>query len=91
MQNYNGLKVGDKVVITRASTKEDRDAELWYNSWVDDMNAWVGKTVTIVELYGKNEARIKEYGWGWPTFVMKKVNVQLLFDFMEEDSYVRQD
>ena len=85
MLTHKDLKVGDKVIITRASTDKEREENLWHNCWVEDnMGVWIGKTVTIREVnFGcKNEVYLEEVSWGWPTFVMKKVDSQLLFNFM---------
>ena len=85
MLTHKDLKAGDKVIITRASTDKEREENLWHNCWVEDnMGVWIGKTVTIREVnFGcKNEVYLEEVSWGWPTFVMKKVGSQLLFNFM---------
>ena len=87
MLTHKDLKVGDKVIITRASTKKERKEKLWYGWWVeDDMDDWIGKTVIIREVgyCGKNQAYLEEVGYGWPTFVMEKVGSQLLFNFMQD-------
>lgn len=85
--NQHKFKAGDRVLITRASTQEERNNELWRNCWTGKMDEYIGKIVTIKEIIENkpNEVRIEEHCYGWPTFVMRKVDSQLLFDFMYKD------
>lgn len=84
------FKVGDKVIITRASTEEEDSGgylHLWDNGWYSyGMDNMIGKTVTISHIFGKNQVLIKEDGghYSWPMFVMKRVSNQLLFSFMKK-------
>lgn len=86
------LKVGDKVIITRAATAQEREVGRWRNVWVPSMNSYIGKTVIICRFVENGtECHIKDLDnsyipWGWPTFVMKKVkkvSSQLVFNFMK--------
>ncbi len=85
-------KVGDKVIISRASTDAEsgygKDS-LWSDGWTEEMDRDIGRIVTITSIFsGGRECYIKEDNgkWGWPMFVMippVKVGQQLEFPFME--------
>ena len=48
MLTHKDLKVGDRVIITRASTKKERKEELWHNCWVEDvMDDWIDRKSVV--------------------------------------------
>jgi hypothetical protein len=88
---YSGkFKVGDKVLITRASTEEEYN--LWGDGWISDMDKYIGSFCVIEAVYEEdNTAYLSNAGdWAYPIFVLKNANEdksgQMLFDFMYEEN-----
>lgn len=86
------FKVGDKVKVLRASTKEEHD--LWLDSWVYEMDFAIGNKYTIIRcltsgleegaLYPKYTLDDNSY-CNFPEFVLENemnIGQQLLFSFM---------
>jgi len=83
LENHNncGLKVGDKVRITRSAKTYENG---WQNSWVPGMNNYVGtkSTITIDE----SESGFYLGGYSFPHFVLEKVDDKSSSDIEEEAS-----
>ena len=68
--NASGLKVRDKVKITRKA----KDREMGWNAdWDSAMNVFIGEIGEIVEDYGNNGWEVKCFGntWLFPTFILQ--------------------
>jgi len=70
------FKKGDQVRILRKAKTRERG---WENSWVDPMDAAVGKIGTVVSTAfgGQHDVEVEVQGlpepWGFPDFVLQKV------------------
>ena len=70
------FKKGDQVRILRKAKTRERG---WENSWVDPMDAAVGKigTVFSIAFGGQHDVGVEVRGlpmrWGFPDFVLQKV------------------
>ena len=72
MESIQEFMVGDVVRITRKyKTRQDG----WGNSWVDDMDQFVGTTQTIshIDIRGK-QCYFKDVSYGWPLAVLELVH-----------------
>lgn len=70
MQIKSGLKVGDKVQITRPAKMHEYG---WNNSWHGKMDISVGSTTTITHIDGGHGIRLEIDGCDYPFFVLEKV------------------
>ena len=78
------FKIGDKVIISRASTEEE-DSK-WDDAWVSPMNKYIGNECIITHLCENGVVILTNSGaWQYPIFVLKPVEKQMLFSFMYED------
>lgn len=73
----NGLKIGDKVKITRTATFGEQN---WDNTWVPDMNEVFGH-IGIVEDFGDNGQGIEVniptlfcHRFNYPYFIIEKLD-----------------
>ena len=70
------FKKGDQVRILRKAKTHERG---WGNSWVDQMDAAVGKigTVFSTAFEGQHDVEVEVPGledvWGFPDFVLRKI------------------
>lgn len=73
MQKWSGLKVGDKVRVTRAADQFEMG---WKNGWVHTMDDSIGKTYTVYQLNGSLGIRLAEFpnSVDFPFFVLEKIN-----------------
>lgn len=73
-QKNCGLKVGDKVKITRKANSYENG---WDNVWLNCMDAWVNKTGTIEDIFYRDGIRVKNMektdSCCFPYFVLEKV------------------
>ncbi len=81
------FKVGNKVTITRASTK-DEDYDSWNTQWCSEMNKYIGTMQTINHLNVLfNSCRFENmWSWNFPLFVLRRKEEQLLFEFMYDEA-----
>ena len=65
----SGLKVGDIVKVTRKSESNERG---WSNSWIKDMNKFIGKECKIILDNNDRGFRLELNGeqWNFPCFVL---------------------
>ena len=76
-QLKTNFKVGDKVIIFKKANSYEND---WGLSWHSDMNQFIGKTITIIEIndyYGIRFENGYEYWWV-PYFILKNVRLSKL-------------
>lgn len=69
-QEASGLKVGDKVKVTR---RADSFENGWTRTWVEQMDDDVGEIYTISSFGDKAAGVMLEDGWYFPFFVLEKV------------------
>jgi len=80
MRNF---KIGQKVRIYR---KLPTRYNGWQNSWVKDMDEYIGKIFTIEYIHiSSKEVYFKEIALGWPIEAIQPISEQLMFSFMYED------
>ena len=73
LQNASGLKVGDKVKVTRAAKDFEKG---WSDFWISpDMDKFIGKIVTISKINGTFGINFKETDYNFPFFVLEKVKI----------------
>ncbi len=91
------FKVGDKVKVLRATTKEEDSHSVWYNSWnKDGMDCMVGQEycVDYVNTWSDGDTMYPQYclggNYSFPEFVLQDITIgkQLLFSFMGEKNEV---
>jgi hypothetical protein len=85
-----GLKVGDRVRLTRVAQSQEQG---WGKHWIEIMNDWVGEILIIDYDSGEDGFHVRE-GCYYPWFVLKKIGdakPDLLegLDFGCQTEYVR--
>ena len=66
----NSLKVGDTVRILRAAEDDEMG---WNNSWMPEMDAFVGGAALVTKLDGEYGIQLQD-GMEYPYFVLEKVD-----------------
>ena len=71
-EKSSGLKVGDRVVVTR---KAERHELGWRNSWPSGMNRYIGITMTVEDISTTgNGIRMDKYPYiRFPFFVLELI------------------
>lgn len=71
LQASSGLKIRDKVKVTRSAKDHEKG---WMNTWEFQMHDYIGKTFKIFDIgtYGIVFEE-QEYGYRFPYFVLEKV------------------
>ncbi len=85
-ERYSGFKVGEKVRIKRKSYGRHENG--WQNSWISDMDKYVGKVVTISEIHSLRESSSIDYqssgisfnecACGFPYFILEKIDKPII-------------
>jgi hypothetical protein len=72
LQEIQGLKVGDKVVIIGKCKGHSRG---WDDSWLDEMDCEIGQEGTVEYVDRKQGIFVftGDAGWSYPWFCLKKV------------------
>lgn len=72
LHKSSGLKVGDKVKVTRIARNHEQG---WFNTWEIDMNSSIDKEFVIMSDnktagFGLND----EFDNSYPCFILEKIN-----------------
>lgn len=70
-QDAFGLKAGDKVKVL---CKVENERAGWRNTWMSDMNQYIGKTITVKYIDGHYGAVCKFSGYTFPFYVLQKID-----------------
>lgn len=77
LEKWQAFNPGDIVRVTRSVLFDGENG--WRNTWVEDMNAWVGKKCRVVRDAGVSGVQCEKLDgngvqWCFPSFVLEKVS-----------------